>query len=171
MSVLKKIMIMLVFCLLFSLLFIPYKSSFIFVETRTEHPSVHYLPFQSNAFQIRYTHSIHKTDVLETYLAREDNQIQLISMEYEDLAIGMPGYAEEGQRFEIKDGKYILHHDHYVLPSFTIFISTIETDLVFISDNKEIDLKEQLTKGKSYQFQVKKMSLYQQMRGVKMDDK
>ena len=165
------IFVILVICLLFSLLFVPYKNSFVFTETRTDHPTVHYVPFQSREFQIRYTHSIHKTDVLETYQASKDFHIQLLSMEYEDLAIGMPGYAEEGQTFEIEDGKYVLRHDDYFLPNFTIFISTIDTDLVFIFDKKEIDLKKQLTKGKSYQFQVKKMSVYEQMRGVKMDDK
>ena len=38
------------------------------------------------------------------------NEFQLVSMEYSDVAIGMPGYAEEGQTLIYEDGIYTLQY-------------------------------------------------------------
>ena len=67
-----------------------------------ENPRVYYVPLKNtNSFQIRYVHSIHLTDVIESYEVTADQKIRLLSMQYEDLAIGLPGYAEEGETFSV----------------------------------------------------------------------
>lgn len=135
-----------------------------------DHASVHYVPTEGDqSFQIRYTHSIHKTDVVESYKIINKSKIQLLKMVYTDLAIGLPGYAEEGQTFEEKDGKYILTYNNEVIDSFTILIGNIDLDLVLQYGNNEIDLKKSLERGKSYLVEVKKISIYQQMKGEKMN--
>lgn len=166
----KVFAILFVTCSIALLIFYPYKQAFVFTETRTEHASVHYVPTRTDQlFQIRYTHSIHKTDVVETYKIVNKSKIQLLKMVYTDLAIGLPGYAEEGQTFEQKDGKYILTYKNEVIDSFTILIGDIDLDLVLQYENNEIDLKKSLERGKSYLVEVKKISIYQQMKGEQMN--
>jgi len=90
-------------------------------------------------------------------------------MSYEDLAIGLPGYAAEGETFSVENGKYKLTYDDNVLDSFTLFIANIDAELAFGYEGNEIDLKKQLVKGKSYTFKVKKLSFYEQMKGVDLN--
>ena len=149
--------------------FLPLQKVFAFTETRTDQPVMHYiLATADNSFRIRYTHSIHKSDVLEHYQYTEENWIQMLGMEYEDLAIGMPSYAEEGQTITQHDGKYYLQFEEEILENFTIFIGDLDIDLVFEYEGFEYDLKKDLQRGKSYLFQVKQVSLYEQWKGVRM---
>ena len=149
--------------------FLPLQKVFAFTETRTEKPIMYYISATNeNAFNIRYTHSIHKSDVLEHYQYTDQDQIQLLGMEYEDLAIGMPGYAEEGQTLTQHNGKYYLEFNDKKIRDFTIFIGDLDIDLVFEYKGLEYDLKKDLQRGKSYLFEVKKVSLYKQWKGVGM---
>ncbi|MEI4768499.1 DUF1850 domain-containing protein [Psychrobacillus sp. FJAT-51614] len=168
---LKLPVILIVTCLIALLIFYPYQEVFVFRETRIDNPIIHYLPIvNEDHFEIRYTHSIHKTDVIESYKITNNSKIQLLSMNYSDLAIGLPGYAEKGQTFEEKNGKYILTYRNEILDSFTIFIANIDMDLYFIYLEEKIDLKKSLKRGKSYFFEVRKLSFYQQMKGEKIND-
>lgn len=149
---------------------LPFQKVFSFTETRMANPRVHYIPItESEKFQFRYTHSIHNSDVYESYQYVKGNHIQMLEMEYEDLAIGMPGYAEEGQTFIERDGKYVLQFDdHRVIDNFTILIGDLDLDLVFNYEDVEYDLKKDLQRGKSYLFEIRKLSLYEQWKGVRM---
>ncbi len=157
-------------CICFGIIiFLPLQKVFAFTETRIDSPKVHYIPFAADdAFRIRYTHSIHKSDVLEYYQCVEEKRIQMLGMEYEDLAIGMPGYAEENQTLTQRDGKYFLQFDNEVIDNFTIFIGDLDLDLVFVYKNDEYDLKKDLQRGKSYLFEVKRLSLYERWKGVRL---
>ncbi|MFL1994679.1 DUF1850 domain-containing protein [Lysinibacillus irui] len=150
--------------------FLPLQKVFTFTETRAEHPNVHYIPISAEQkFQIRYTHSIHKSDVWESYQTVQGNRIQMLEMEYEDLAIGMPGYAEENQTLIQRDGKYVLQFDkNKIIDDFTIYIGDLDLDLVLIYEDVEYDLKKDLGRGKSYLFKIRRLSLYEQWKGVKM---
>ncbi|MEG0261262.1 MAG: DUF1850 domain-containing protein [Lysinibacillus sp.] len=151
-------------------IFLPLQKVFAFTETRTTNPQLNYLPIEEkDDFKIRYTHSIHKSDVMEYYRVTNDNKIQMLGMEYEDLAIGMPGYAEEGQTLTQRNGSYYLKFDvKKVLDSFTMYIGDLDIDLVFDYKNDEYDLKKDLQRGKSYLFEVKRVSLYEQWKGVRL---
>jgi len=150
-------------------IFLPLQKVFAFTETRIDKPVVHYLPIaDDNAFRIRYTHSIHKSDVLEYYRCVEGERIQMLGMEYEDLAIGMPSYAEEHQTLTQRNGKYYLQFDKEIIDNFTIFIGDLDLDLVFVYKNHEYDLKKDLQRGKSYLFEVKRLSLYERWKGVRL---
>lgn len=148
-------------------LFIPFKPVFSFEETRTEHGQVFYIPFNEKQpeFQFVYTHSIHLSDVIENFEVTEDKMIRALSMEYEDLAIGMPGNAEEGQALTIENGKYILSYEANYMQSFTMHISNISSKQFFYYEDKEYDLKKALKKGSSYLFTLKKISIFHWWKG------
>ncbi len=129
-------------------IFLPLQKVFAFTETRINDPVVQYLPLSTeDTFEIRYTHSIYKTDVLEHYKCVGGTNIQMLGMEYESLAIGMPSYAEKNQTLTKRSGKYYLQFDNEVIENFTIYIGNLDLDLVFDYDNYEYDLKKDLQKG------------------------
>lgn len=90
-------------------------------------------------------------------------------MQYEDLAIGLPGYAEEGETLSVNDGVYTLTYDDNVIDSFVMLIGNVDAELAFRYLGAELDLKKQLVRGKSYTFCVKKLSIYQLLKGVNMN--
>ncbi|WP_042470428.1 DUF1850 domain-containing protein [Bacillus ndiopicus] len=159
-----------IFCgVLFIILFIPFERAFTFTETKVEKPEMYYLPLhQEQEFQLLFTHSIHKTDVIESYVVLSNNELRLMSMQYEDVAIGMPGYAEEGQTLIYDNGVYTLSYNDAKLPNFNLFVANIDASLQLIYQSSYIDLKQQLIKGKSYLFEVKRLSLYEKMKGVRL---
>jgi len=153
------------------LAFIPYKWSFVFFEQRTTHP-VAYLPLDSSkTFQIRYTHSIHLSDVIETYQISNQHKIQLSSLEYEDFAIGMPSGAGKNEKFVEKDGKYYITNMSQVFSSFNLLVGDVERDLAFRYVGIEHNLKDYLTRGETYTFQVDRLSLVDQLRGEKIRER
>lgn len=148
---------------------LPIKQVFLFTETRTNTPERFYVPIKSERkFQIRYVHSIHLSDVIENYEVTKLNKIRLLSMTYEDVAIGLPGHAEKGETLTFENGLYTLSYDEKYLDNFIIYIGTVDADLTFRYLEHEIDLKAYVSKGKSYKFQTTKLSLYQMMKGVNM---
>lgn len=163
----KKISIISILATVCIILFIPFKQVFSFEETRTSNGQTVYIPFHNDelAFQFIYTHSIHLSDVVEYYEVTNDLSIKSIAMEYEDLAIGMPGYAEEGETLTIEDGKYRLTFAANIMPSFTMHISNISSKQHFLYNDVEYDLKKVLKKGSSYLFGLKKISFFQWLRG------
>ena len=166
----KRSLLVVLLCMAgMAIVFLPLQKVFAFTETRTNQPTLHYISATTdNSFQIRYTHSIHQSDVLEHYRYIAENRLQMLGMEYEDLAIGMPGYAEEGQTLTQRDGKYHLQFAEAILEDFTIYIGDLDIDLVFEYEGFEYDLKKDLQRGKSYLFQVKQVSLYEKWKGVRM---
>lgn len=170
----KKIVPLILFLILivFLICFIPFKTAFTFTEHRNENPKVFYIPLESvNEFQIRYVHSIHLSDVIEFYKVTSNHEIQLLSMQYEDLAIGLPGYAEEGETFTEQDGVYTLTYEDEIIESFVMLIGDVDAELAFRYQGNELNLKKQLVRGKSYTFRVMKLSLYQMLKGVHMNVK
>ena len=164
--------VIILICLIGLSFFLPFQKAFVFTETRTKEHVLFYIPTtQESKFEIMYTHSIHKSNVLESYSITRTNKIKFISMEYEDLAIGMPGYAEEGQKFEEKEGIYKLSYDDEIIDSFTLLVANIDMDLIFRYEYKDYDLKNILERSKSYKFEVKNISVYEQWKGVKMNDR
>ena len=150
-------------------LFSPYYTVMSFEETRTNNPQNTYINvFKENNFNIRYTHSIHLTDVLETYEITDSNQIRLLSMEYEDVAIGMPAHAEEGQTLSYENGAYKLEFENQTLDSFTLYIGNINLELAVIYEGKTYDLKKSLRRGNSFLFEIKRISLFEKLKGVVM---
>lgn len=152
--------------------FLPMKKTLSFTETNTKNGEVFYIPItKDEKFEIRYVHSIHLTDVVESYEMTEDLKIRLLAMSYENLSIGLPGEAGEGETLELKDGVYTLTYKDQVIDSFRLHIGRVDADLAVRYEGVEIDLKKNLEKGKSYEFKVQKMTYYQLMKGEKLNGK
>ncbi|WOV88446.1 DUF1850 domain-containing protein [Sporosarcina oncorhynchi] len=150
--------------------FLPIHKVFTFTEYRSDHPETFYVKLKDEKeFQIRYVHSIFLTDVIENYEITDDNAVRMRSMQYEDVGIGLPGYAEEGETLDFTNGMYTLTYDQNVIDSFVLFVGDVDAKLAFRYNGKEIDLKHYLTRGKSYTFQVERQSIFQKMRGVNMN--
>ena len=170
----KKVvpLILLLILILLLVFFLPIKQTFTFTEQRTDHPKRFFLPLTNvDEFQIRYVHSIHLTDVVETYAVTDVDKIRLLSMTYENLGIGLPGYAAEGETMTLADGMYTLTYDDKVIEEFTLFIGSVDAELAFRYDGNEIDLKKHFDKGKSYIFCLTKLSIYQMLRGEDLNVK
>ncbi|AYC29044.1 DUF1850 domain-containing protein [Paenisporosarcina cavernae] len=147
---------------------LPYKWSFVFYEQRNTSP-IAYLPLENDeSFQIRYTHSIHLSDVLETYLITKEKDIRVYGVEYEDFAIGMPSNAGEGETFVEKDGKYVITGMKTVIPSFDILVGDVDRDLYFLYNGYEHNMKDFLVRGNTYTLQLDKLSLFDQWKGENM---
>lgn len=162
----KWIFIILVFLCLIAW-FIPFERSIVFTETRVQKPVQHFLPLKSdNEFQLIFTHSIHLTDVEESYKVLSTNEFQLLAMKYTDVAIGMPGHAEEGQTLHYEDGVYTLQYNDAKLEEFTLHIGNVDYKLNLQHRGKIIPLKKHLIRGKSYTVTNQKLSLYDKLKGV-----
>lgn len=167
----KKWLALIILVLSVVMVFIPYERSITFTETRTEQPVMFYLPLDKEYnFQIIFTHSIHLTDVIESYQVLPTNELQLLSMQYEDVAIGMPSSAEAGQTLTYENGRYLLRYDDAKLEEFTLHIGDVDYKLNLQHNNEVIPLKEKLTRGKSYVLKIEKLSFYQKMKGVELDE-
>lgn len=151
--------------------FIPYERSITFKETRVDNPVLVYQPLQYGTdFDIVFTHSIHLTDVTESYRALPTSEIQLLSMQYTDVAIGMPSAAEQDQTLTYENGVYTLQYDDARLKDFTLHIGNVDYKLELQYGDENFALKEKLTRGKSYVLQIQKLSLYQKMKGVALGE-
>lgn len=165
----KWVIIILVF-LIVIVWFIPFERSITFTETRVQKPVQQFLPLKDeNEFQLIFTHSIHLTDVTESYKVLPTNEFQLLAMEYTDVAIGMPGHAEEGQTLQYEDGVYTLQYNDAKLEEFTLHIGNVDYKLNLQHRGKIIPLKEHLVRGKSYIVTIQKLSLYDKLKGVELD--
>lgn len=152
---------------------LPVRQAFTFTETRTEHPKIAYaLLDDEREFQIRYVHSIFLTDVVETYRVQPDDSIRFLTMKYEDVGIGLPAYAEEGESLSVtEDGVYTLTYEDKVIHSFVLYVGDVDAQLAFRYLGKETDLKSVLARGHSYEFRVKKLTLYELWKGAKLHGK
>ncbi|MGN7477059.1 DUF1850 domain-containing protein [Solibacillus silvestris] len=167
----KKWVVIILALFFIVLFFIPFERSITFTKTRIENPVKFFLPLKNEeTFQLIFTHSIHLTDVVESYRVLPADEFQLLSMEYSDVAIGMPGYAEEGQTLQYEDGIYTLRYTDAKLKEFTLHIGDVEYKLNLEHKGKSIPLKEHLIRGSSYVVAVEKLSFYDKMKGVDLND-
>ena len=167
----KKWLVIILALSVSTLFFIPFERCLTFTETKTEQTEQFFLPLKNeDTFQLVFTHSIHLTDVIESYKVLPTNDFQLLSMEYSDVAIGMPSYAEEGQTLHYENGVYTLKYKDAKLKEFTLHIGDVDYRLDLQHKGRVIPLKEHLIRGKSYLIKVKRLSLYDKMKGVELDD-
>lgn len=152
-----------------AIFFIPYQRSIVFLDTDTERP-VAFSLLTHPEFKIKYTHSIHLSDVIESFEVLPDNTLKMVELEYEDFNIGMPSNAGEGEEFVEKDGKYFIKNMDRQLPEFRILIGDVDAGLSLIKNEKEFDLKEALVRGKTYTFRIQRLSYFQQLKGVNIDE-
>jgi len=168
-SVLKKklfILFILILALSTSILLIPIRKTLVFQFENTN-KILAFIPVKNNQyFKIKYTHSIHLTDVFESYVITHDNQIKQYELEYEDTAIGMPSDSSEGEKFIMKDGKYYITNMNRIFQSFDLRIGQVRANHTVIFDGAEYPLAKYIEPGTRVRIKVKKINLLQEMEGV-----
>lgn len=150
--------------------FFPFHKYYVFIDNKTEEIAA-YVPVESPFFQLRYTHSIHLSEVIESYKVIDGNSLMMTELEYEDFNIGMPSNAGEGETFVEKDGKYFIKNMTREIPEFRIFVGDVDAGLSFVTKGHQMDLKKTLERGKSYTFLVERLSLFQLREGVRIDER
>ncbi|ANU10367.1 RocC [Planococcus antarcticus DSM 14505] len=149
--------------------FTPFQKYYVFIDNETEDIAA-YVPLESPYFQLNYTHSIHLSEVIESYKVVDNDDLMMTELEYEDFNIGMPSNAGEGETFVEKDGKYFIKNMTRKLPEFRLFVGDVDANLSFITKGYQLDLKRTLERGKSYTFRVERLSLLQLREGVRIDE-
>lgn len=146
--------------------FIPIKQALVF-EYKNTGKVLAYIPFsKEQTFKIKYTHSIHLSDVVESYVRTEDGQIMQYELMYEDFAIGMPSEAAEGEVFEEKNGKYYIKNMKRTFPHFDLRVGRVKANHTVVFQNKEYPLSNYIGKGTLVRIKVDDLNFLQLLKGV-----
>ncbi|MDO6656392.1 DUF1850 domain-containing protein [Anaerobacillus sp. 1_MG-2023] len=127
-----------------------------------------YVPFEDDSanFDIRYTHSVHKTPVQESYYVSESGEIVQYELSYENFAIGMPSNADAGERFvQDKDG-YKIKDMNRKFPFIDMRTGQVVANHVLLVQDKEIELSRIIEPGSWLHLESETISLWQWMKGV-----
>lgn len=163
-----KFIMYLVFFLILLTIFaaIPLQESLVFQPPHST-AKIAYIPVKDNIhFKIKYTHSIHLTDVVESYKMTSDHKIQQYELEYQDFAIGMPANAGEGERFMRKNGKYYIGNMKRIFPFFNLRIGQVRANHRVIFDQREYPLSRYIKPGTTVKVEFRKLSIFQRWKGV-----
>ncbi|MEQ2525775.1 DUF1850 domain-containing protein [Bacillaceae bacterium CLA-AA-H227] len=154
-----------------TLVFIPIKEALVFEFQNTE-KVLAYLPLKKEqAFKIKYTHSIHLSDVVESYQITSDGQIKQYELMFEDFAVGMPSEAAEGELFEEKDGVYYIRNMNRVFPHFDLRTGKVRANHTVIFNGTEYPLSNDIEPGTWVRVKFEKINLLQQLKGANILDK
>jgi len=123
---------------------------------------------QGDTFAIRYTHSIHRSDVEETYKVLADGTIEQIALTYEDTAVGMPANAAPGEAFTLRNGKYYITGMERKLPSIWLSIGRVVANHRVVYKGKTVALKTVIPPGSIVRIRVIRLSLFQCWKGVNL---
>ncbi|MCM3667515.1 DUF1850 domain-containing protein [Mesobacillus maritimus] len=158
--------LVLITVMIFISLFIPYKQALVFIQVETNRVSA-FLPISiGETFKIKYTHSIHLSDVIESYEVVNQDVIRQFELEYENFGIGMPSEVTAEETFEIKDGKYLIKNMKRDFPSFILRIGQVRANHTLIYNKNSYPLSEFIEPGTRVKVQIKKLNVIQQLKGV-----
>jgi hypothetical protein len=163
----KKFMAFGIPLLIAFLLFFPYKQVIAF-SYQDQGELVAYLPLKNERnFQIKYTHSIHLSDVLESYRF-SDKQIIQTELAYHDFAVGMPSNAEGEEVFEEKDGTYFIKNMQRTFTYIDLRVGQVKANHRLIYDEKTYTLADFIKPGTWVRISSERISLWEQLKGVKI---
>lgn len=127
-----------------------------------------YIKLENSAFQVKYVHSIHLTEVIESLEVLPDGSMMMTEVEYSDFAVGMPSNADDGEEFVQEDGKYFIRNMTTLLPEYRMFVGDIDEALLLSVAGTDYDLKKTLSRGTSYTLSVKQLSFLQKIQGSEL---
>jgi hypothetical protein len=150
------------------MIFFPYKQVVAFTY-EDQGQLLAYLSLKKDKnFQIKYTHSIHLSDVIETYRV-SDKQIIQTELAYEDFAIGMPSNAEGDEVFKVIDGTYYITNMNRSFPFIDLRIGQVRANHRLIYQNKTYTLSNNIKPGTWVRISMTKITLWQQLKGVNIN--
>ncbi|MDA1474943.1 DUF1850 domain-containing protein [Bacillus changyiensis] len=170
----KKYRLIIMVCFLVAILtllflcLIPSQKSVVFTKEDSGE-IVAYLPLQEEqSFEIIYTHSIHKTKVIETYVCKQQ-KLKQIALTYHDPAVGMPANAEPGEKLVIKDGIYTISNMKRTFPFIDMRIGRVRANHRIGYVGKVYQLKRFIRPGSWVRMSVQHLNKVQQLKGVKIN--
>jgi hypothetical protein len=144
------------------LVFLPLHRVLVFQYVRPAAETLAFIPLKDESrFQIKYTHSIHLTDVVESYKFSATGQIQQYELMYEDFSIGMPANAEDGETFQQVDGKYYIKNMRRLIPSFYLRVGQVTANHRVIFRNREYPLSRSIKPGTLVKVELRHFNLIQ----------
>ncbi|WHX98358.1 DUF1850 domain-containing protein [Neobacillus sp. DY30] len=150
--------------IIFFLALIPQQQAIVFQPSNKKD---FYIPLYGEShFKIKYTHSIHLSDVVESYKITPTQKIQQYELMYEDFSIGMPSNAEEGETFEEINGSYYIKNMDRVFPFFYLRIGQVRANHTVIFKNKEYLLSRSIKPGTSVKVEIRKLNYFELWKGV-----
>ncbi|WNF24179.1 DUF1850 domain-containing protein [Mesobacillus jeotgali] len=160
------VLLLLISLLLIISIKIPYKQALVFLQPE-KGDILCYVPIASGEnFKIRYKHSIHLSDVIESYKVTKQNEIQQYELEYEDFAIGMPSEVSGSERFLMEDGKYYIKNMDRRFEHFDLRVGKVRANHTFVQGKISFPLSKAIEPGTRVRIQVRKINFIQQMKGV-----
>lgn len=127
-----------------------------------------YVPLKGEeTFQIQYTHSIHLSDVVESYQLSH-NQIVQTELSYKDFAVGMPSSAEGEEVFEEKNGTYYIKNMNRVFPFIDLRIGQVRANHRLIYKNHVYTLSESVKPGTWVRISERRLTLWEQWKAAKV---
>lgn len=153
--------------LLLLIVCVPFKSAIV-IEAGNSSKVLAYFQLQKTdgIFHIQYTHSIHLSDVKETYQVLKDGTIQQIELMYEDTSIGMPSYFEEEETFEMLDGKYYIRNMRRVIPSIHMYTAQVVGQHQMIVNDIYFQFTSIVEPGSLITIKERRLALWQMWKGV-----
>lgn len=119
---------------------------------------------EHGTFSIRWTHSIHRTPVEETYLIR-NGHILLSEITFQDYGIGMESELAPGEKLITQDGQFRIVNMNRVFPALHLFIGQVRANHTLLYAGAEIPLSRIDRPGAAITIQVEKRSLLNQIGG------
>lgn len=120
-------------------------------------------------FQIKYTHSIHLSDVYEEYMI-EDERLFPNRLIYEDTAVGMPANAEAGQTFTMEDGKYILSDLQGSTDKLYLTIGAVKANHQIIFKDTAYSLQDNIGPGETIAIVSRRVNHWTLWKGEKLHE-
>ncbi|WP_237389637.1 DUF1850 domain-containing protein [Bacillus sp. USDA818B3_A] len=148
------------------LVYLPLKLAIVFQPYQSSTKSA-YLPLNDETrFKIKYTHSIHLTDVVESYRITANHEIQQYELSYEDFAIGMPSNAEHGERFVQRNGRYYLKNMNRIFPYFYLRVGQVRANHRVIFKQKVYPLSKSIRPGTAVKVEIRRLTMVELWKGV-----
>jgi len=115
-------------------------------------------------FAIRWTHSIHRSPVIEYYRV-QNKQLRLYAMQFEDYGIGMSSELAPGEKLVSRDGAFLIENMNRLFPAIRLFIGQVRANHTLLFEGTEIPLASVNTPGKAVLIQAETHSILQMIGG------
>ncbi|GBF12165.1 DUF1850 domain-containing protein [Tepidibacillus infernus] len=144
---------------------IPFFPMLVLTDGQTDQVLERFSLQNNNKFSILYIHSIHRTPVQEFYHVDKQLNIVLDKVIFESYGVGIPSEIENGEKFKIENGKFILDSIHRVFPYFDQRVGQVIANHKLLIQNKELPLSKLTVPGHWIRFEATKSNLVQWIKG------
>lgn len=169
----KKIIILSMVIIIISIgVLLPTSTAIVFYDKQTDEVIAYHPAEKEETFKIIFVHSIHLTDVTEKYEIMDNGKIKQYEMIFSQFGIGMPSEVEEEEEIYYEDGFYHLTNMNNIFDSLHIRNGKTVSEHRFVwKDSREhqVYLNEFMDPGAFFELKVKKLSLIDKWKEVKVD--